>query len=179
MVERRRRITAAVQYGCLLMQRLWHAVLYIVCGVEREPSSISTQIARWNAGLELHPVITQDGITLTMHRIVPDEDKGSRKGANNPPVLLLHGLFESSVVWTAQVGVAPHTPACPSLSLPLDILQHLNMHCPSICTVYLFHSVSVSHCLSLPLPSNIVVPTILSRSVAVSISRLLCPLSCS
>ena len=130
MVERRRRITAAVQYGCLLMQRLWHAVLYIVCGVEREPSSISTQIARWNAGLELHPVITQDGITLTMHRIVPDEDKGSRKGANNPPVLLLHGLFESYVMWTAQVGVAPHTPAA---------VPHCHYHSTScsisICTI--------------------------------------------
>ena len=154
MVERRRRITAAVQYGCLLMQRLWHAVLYIVCGVEREPSSISTQIARWNAGLELHPVITQDGITLTMHRIVPNEDKGS-KGANNPPVLLLHGLFESSVVWTAQVWHRSHR----QLSLTVITTRYpaasqyalsLNMHCLSVsqclCLTLSLTASALEHC---------------------------------
>ncbi|KAI5738221.1 hypothetical protein M8J77_004316 [Diaphorina citri] len=49
-------------------------------------------LRKWGLSSETHRTKTQDGYTLTMHRIVP-------KYANSPPVLLQHGLCLASDSW--------------------------------------------------------------------------------
>lgn len=50
--------------------------------------------------LEIHTVTTEDGYILELHRI-PASNRSGRPVVNNPkPVLLMHGIFATSFVWT-------------------------------------------------------------------------------
>lgn len=94
-----------------LLIRLLQAFLYVVCGVDRPVGSQGTAMEQlvedvWPEGevrLERHHVLTTDGFELVLHRLSSSGTVGEQDGVRSRlrPVLLMHGLFENSIVWVA------------------------------------------------------------------------------
>lgn len=51
--------------------------------------------------VNVHNVVTRDGYVLSLYRI-PGSPNSSTNLENKIPVLLMHGLFESSNAWIVQ-----------------------------------------------------------------------------
>ncbi|XP_066247736.1 gastric triacylglycerol lipase-like [Euwallacea similis] len=67
-------------------------------------SSTSDIAQRYGYQFEGHPVVTEDGYILNLHRILPPTNKTSNTigEGKRPPVIIFHGLGGSSAFWVLQ-----------------------------------------------------------------------------
>jgi pimeloyl-ACP methyl ester carboxylesterase len=79
----------------------WLLVPIACCAWLLAAGGVSVALGRRPEGDERHPVVTDDGWTLTLHRIPPAHGVPRR---SEPPIILGHGLMMNAACWSLSPG---------------------------------------------------------------------------
>lgn len=72
--------------------------------------------------VEMHPVTTEDGYILMLHRIPHGRKQSSKSGVTGSPVFIHHGITSSSACWLI-------TPSNRSLGIMKSELETIDLSC--------------------------------------------------